>query len=248
MRKRSVTVKMFESKVNRVLNEFRARALRQLASHGGTKSIEGAVGKSLIDFIFDASQFGQQLRLVLHPAMAATLQTSADQVRKDELGLADPWKFPPAKAQEFINSRSQSVQGCGETVRSQLNTAITEGTEAGETMEDLSDRVRGVFNNLTKYESKRIAMTETGMAFNFSRHETMTEAGVELKSWLSSHGPNVRSAHAAAEEDYGDSPIPMGEPFVVGGEELMYPGDPDGSAENVINCQCIQIAIQGKAP
>jgi len=24
----------------------------------------------------------------------------------------------------------------------------------------------------------------------------------------------------------------------VGGERLMYPGDPSGSAENVINCRC----------
>lgn len=29
------------------------------------------------------------------------------------------------------------------------------------------------------------------------------------------------------------------EPFLVGGEELMYPRDPNGSAENTINCSCI---------
>jgi hypothetical protein len=28
-------------------------------------------------------------------------------------------------------------------------------------------------------------------------------------------------------------------PFVVGGEELMYPRDPNGSAENTINCSCL---------
>jgi hypothetical protein len=30
-----------------------------------------------------------------------------------------------------------------------------------------------------------------------------------------------------------------GEPFLVEGEELMYPRDPSGSAENTINCHCL---------
>jgi hypothetical protein len=29
------------------------------------------------------------------------------------------------------------------------------------------------------------------------------------------------------------------DPFIVGGEELMYPRDPSGSAENTINCSCL---------
>jgi len=32
-----------------------------------------------------------------------------------------------------------------------------------------------------------------------------------------------------------------GEPFLVEGEELMYPRDPSGSAENTINCHCLVI-------
>ena len=28
------------------------------------------------------------------------------------------------------------------------------------------------------------------------------------------------------------------DPFLVGGEQLLYPGDPAGSSENVINCRC----------
>ena len=44
-------------------------------------------------------------------------------------------------------------------------------------------------------------------------------------------------------EHHGGNPIPIGEPFVVMEEELMHPGDPAGSAENVINCQCIELAV-----
>jgi hypothetical protein len=30
----------------------------------------------------------------------------------------------------------------------------------------------------------------------------------------------------------------MDEPFIVGESELMYPSDPEGPAEEVINCRC----------
>ena len=252
MKRRAATVKMFEGKINRVLIEFRAKALRQLASHGGTKALDGAaeapttVQKSVIDFVFNAQAFGEQLKLVLNPVMTMALQTAADQVRQDELGI-DAWKFPPQKAGEYVLSRDQAIMKCGQTVRDQINTALNEGYENRETMEELSDRVRAEFNQLSKGQAKRVAMTETGMAFNFSRHESMTAAGVEYKTWLCSGGPNIRPEHQEAEDRYAEGgesgPIAMDEPFEVGGELLMYPGDDDGSAGNVINCQCVQLAV-----
>jgi len=124
-----------------------------------------------------------------------------------------------------------------------LNTALQAGLENGETTEQLAGRVKGVFNNLQNFEARRIAMTETSAAYGFSRHQAMTDAGIEYKGWLSSHGPTVREAHAQAEADYADSPIPLDDPFIVDGEELMYPGDEAGSPGNVINCHCIQIAV-----
>jgi hypothetical protein len=38
-----------------------------------------------------------------------------------------------------------------------------------------------------------------------------------------------------------------GEPFLVEGEELQYPRDPSGSAENTINCHCLLIPHLGDA-
>jgi hypothetical protein len=40
--------------------------------------------------------------------------------------------------------------------------------------------------------------------------------------------------------DYGsdDKSIPIDQPFIVDGEELMFPGDPSASGKNVWNCRC----------
>ena len=246
MRKRAGTRRIVESKVNRVLNEFRQVALQKLSVAGLLTKAEGK--KGLIDFVFDQHKFGERLAMLVKPALREALDVASGQLLKGELGLVDPWKFPPQEAMEFVIGREQPVMDCGKAVRNQLNTALDEGIGLGETTAELSDRVRGVFNDLSKGEAKRIATTETSMAFNFARDVAMKSAGVEYKAWLTSKGPNVRDAHQEAEHTYGEhgtkGPIPIDQPFIVDGEELMYPGDETGSARNVINCQCVQLAVR----
>jgi hypothetical protein len=151
---------------------------------------------------------------------------------------------PPRLALDYLAKRKQVVQDCGQTVRRQLNTALRLGIEAGETTKELAVRVRGVFNDLQKFEASRIAVTETNGAYSTSRHDAMKQAGITHKAWLSSHGPTVRDGHAAAEEIYTAQPIPLDEPFEVNGEQMQFPLDDSlgASAENIINCQCIQLA------
>jgi uncharacterized protein with gpF-like domain len=67
----------------------------------------------------------------------------------------------------------------------------------------------------------------------------MQEAGITLKQWLTSGNANVRPAHQAANGQV----VPVEEPFIVDGEELMNPGDSSGSPGNVINCHCVAIPI-----
>lgn len=43
-----------------------------------------------------------------------------------------------------------------------------------------------------------------------------------------------RPAHAAAD----GTEVRFNEPFIVDGEPLMFPRDPNGSIENIINCHC----------
>lgn len=53
-------------------------------------------------------------------------------------------------------------------------------------------------------------------------------------TWLTMHDSHVREAHAVADRQRR----PAGSRFLVGGEMLLYPGDPRGSLDNVLNCRC----------
>jgi hypothetical protein len=73
----------------------------------------------------------------------------------------------------------------------------------------------------------------------------MEQARVPLKGWLSARLETSRATHLQAERDYGAEAdaIPVGQPFIVGGEALMHPGDPNGSPSNTIRCRCVSIAV-----
>ena len=87
--------------------------------------------------------------------------------------------------------------------------------------------------------AERIARTELATARNaaqFDAAEQVAETGERVtKVWLAAHDERTRDAHAAADGQTVD----LDEPFDVGGEALMYPGDREnGSAGNVIACRC----------
>lgn len=54
------------------------------------------------------------------------------------------------------------------------------------------------------------------------------------REWIAILDSHTRLAHADADGQR----VPLGTPFEVDGESLRWPGDPLGSADNVINCRC----------
>lgn len=87
--------------------------------------------------------------------------------------------------------------------------------------------------------AKTIAWTETTRARGAGTMAAGTEQArvtgrVLTKEWRTRHDEKVRISHRDVDGDR----IPFWAPFVVGGENLMFPGDPTGSPENVINCRC----------
>ena len=119
---------------------------------------------------------------------------------------------------------------------------MAEGLDKGENLNDLVKRIQRELG-ANRNRALKIARTQTGGAVGTGRHEGFKGAGLELKAWLSAKDENTR--HLKAEEQYKDG-IPVDQPFILGGDFLMYPGDPGGSPANVVNCRCVEIAVKAK--
>lgn len=103
-----------------------------------------------------------------------------------------------------------------------------------------SESVQGV----TKARATAIARTETMRMESAAAHRSLVAESEVLpnigKRWIAGF-TNTREEHANAHNLYSENPIPVNEPFIVGGEEMMYPRDSGmgASAWNIVNCACI---------
>ncbi len=97
--------------------------------------------------------------------------------------------------------------------------------------------------------ANRIAQTETTRAFNAGTLEGYKKSTVVAKKeWLTNMAGNPRTfdggefSHVAANEEK----VNVDKPFMDTGEPMMHPGDPSGSAGNVVNCHCSMQPVIGK--
>lgn len=92
------------------------------------------------------------------------------------------------------------------------------------------------------YRARRIARTETISAMNAAVLEGWRQSKViEGKEWVCACDEVSRKWH----KDANGQQVPLEEPFIVGGESLMHPGDSSmgASAENVIHCRCTMKSV-----
>jgi hypothetical protein len=117
-----------------------------------------------------------------------------------------------------------------------------EGSSIDAIQKEIIKNLNGVGGAVSPARARMIARTEVIGASNQSTFEAVKSSGVEIeKKWLTG-GMNIRPSHKAAESQGW---IDFNEPFKVksdnGYDTMMHPGDPSGSAGNVINCKCVLI-------
>jgi len=108
--------------------------------------------------------------------------------------------------------------------------------------DQLALEIEKLFPTTYKDRALVIANTETGIAYGVTNHEASVRNGVDGHEWRTA-GSNPRAAHSAASGQVR----PITQPFIVGGERLMHPSDPAGSAGNIINCHCLELPVLNDA-
>lgn len=133
-----------------------------------------------------------------------------------------------------------------ETTQNQLKEQLLQSIMAGESIEQIKDRVREVFSGTVRGTAPRarlIARTETISAFNAARWFAHRQSRiVEAKEWLTAKDERVRPTHVAADGQR----VGITEKFVVGGHLMDFPGDPTAPPQLICNCRCTIIPIIAK--
>lgn len=99
------------------------------------------------------------------------------------------------------------------------------------------------------YRAERLVRSSYNSAANNANTAAILEAGFPNQRWLTSRDPRVRRPEGSSPFDHvaaDGQTVPVGQPFLVSGEFLMYPGDRSrgASAGNIINCRCTVIGAE----
>lgn len=114
-----------------------------------------------------------------------------------------------------------------------LRARITKELATGATQAQIRDRITSIITGSSVAAS--IARNEAHTALERGAYEAALSLGVNIrKTWITRADSLVRSYHAAA---HGQT-VNLLTPFVVDGESMMFPGDPNASARNRANCRC----------
>lgn len=133
-------------------------------------------------------------------------------------------------------------------IRQPVGDAVARAWAEGRSIPDAAALIRQVVNALAPARAVMLARTDLISLSNGANqaavgilNDAAAEAGedpaVQSKTWLATFDARTRPSHADAD----GQTVPFDQPYDVGGEDLMYPGDPDGSDEEVINCRCTEL-------
>lgn len=159
---------------------------------------------------------------------------------------------PPVSRHAFVMSQLAQTQNflvrIPDEVYNQIFAVITDEVNRGSDLRTIAGRVD---NTLTWTGSENwpgrartIAVTENTRAYGAGTlaagvEQSRVTGKILRKQWKTEADPRVRSSHRAVNNQI----IPLMYPFVVGGEYILFPGDPMGSPEEVINCRCDLVIV-----
>lgn len=134
-----------------------------------------------------------------------------------------------------------------ETTRKQVMGVIREGQREGLGVEEIARLLREAVPEFSRIRSRVIARTETHGSSQYAQFRTAQQSTRPLvKQWNSTEDGRTRTIimddrydHRVIDEQRVALEQPFMVPTIFGTKEpLMYPGDPAGTAGNIINCRC----------
>lgn len=154
---------------------------------------------------------------------------------------------PPVSRHAFVMAQLAQTQNflvrIPDEVYELVFAEISDAVNAGEDNDGVARRVDQVLaytgSERWPNRARTIAVTETTRAYGAGTvagglEQSRVTGRLLQKRWDTEKDERVRTSHRAVDGDVLD----LGMPFYVDGVPLMFPGDPMGPPETVINCRC----------
>jgi len=233
----------------RLAGEYReftvAIARDVLGEYGITERAANEIARALYE---KQSQFADDLVKATEPGHLEALKIGRASIQEIVDGKAMPW-HDRVKLLSGITDADAVMSRRGSYIRENIATALIDQVndavrdlvatagESGESVGWVTSRLGDVWAGWSRGHAATIARTEIGTMYNMGRVDEMYQQGFDHHEWLASIDEATRESHISANEEVRRVGY---ERFSNG---LLYPQDPNGPADEVINCRCETIPV-----
>lgn len=231
----------FRSKLKNVLYRMRVETIKRLhatSEPGKSKSFtKDILGPGQVEqVLIDREKWAQDMFDTLEPAYISAMKKGSASTARD---LQHSFTFSeqdPAVI-TMLDARKLQLSNVTQNMIDSVRRTLISSAQAQDTTAQTADKVRSLFNDMTKGRAIRIARTESAIAVEGSREIVFEDAGVDKLMWVTARDSFVRDSHAI------DGQVRhRGEAFTNG---LRWPLDLEANAgpEEYVNCRCIPAPV-----
>lgn len=230
----------FERRLSREI----ARAMKEAASSLNPDAI-GAKHERRVARLLESVWRASMQAMAEH--MTGTQRSWRGKIETKNLDEVEPTEVTDRLMQSWMNTiGAQKITQITQTTQQDVRGIISRGIRDGLSERDIGKLIRDTAPTKSASRAQTIARTEVHAASQASAQSVAEAANLNMvRVWVSSKGERTRTIADGAQFDHlaaDGQRVGMNERFVIrgvnGNEELRYPGDPSGSAANVINCRC----------
>jgi uncharacterized protein with gpF-like domain len=241
--------KQLRPKLISLTKDFRAKFIHDLQTHGQHAAIANLQQTTIADKLAPTLQYVYKTAGLMGAKMQwEELKQSAKQGQKaGSFGRNEQW------IQDVINYLKlhllKFIQDISETMRQDMINILQKGIDEQLSLPEIVKNLQAT--GLIEARANVIARTEIVRAANVGHSVAAKSFPYEVnKKWSAANDHRTRHSHVfinghiVDENDFFEVPVYEGDKR-IGTEQMLYPGDPNASAGNTINCRC-RVLFQAK--
>lgn len=159
------------------------------------------------------------------------------QKKRGTLGYNEEWT---AQILQYFSGHlfDKVVLPISATTKDHIMAVMKRGIDEGWSIEQIVNEIER--EDYLDGRVRRIVRTEANRAINYGNELAADKFDYKTqKRWVAVHDDRTRMAHLEADGQTVD----QNGVYSVGGEQMEFPGDPNASPENTINCRCFSEVI-----